>query len=76
MVFQVLEHLRLHMRNKLGLPLVNEGEVHRPFQHPFGPFDAQRMERIMERLPVWPALWSFNFPRSRIRNHVVCGMFR
>ena len=56
MVFQVLEHLRLHMRSNLGLPLVNEGGVRRPFQHPFGLFDAQRMERIMERLPVWPAL--------------------
>jgi len=55
-VFQVLEHLRLHMRNKLGLPLVNKGGVRRPFQHPFCLFDAQRMERIMERLPVWPAL--------------------
>ena len=50
MVLQVLEHPGLHMGNKLRLPMVNEGGVRRPFQHPLGPFDSQWMERIIERV--------------------------
>ena len=49
MVLQMLEHLGLHMGDKLRLPLVNEGGVRRPFQNPLGPFDGQWMERIIER---------------------------
>src|SRR6185295_15408542 len=48
MILQVLEHLGLHVGDKLRLPIVNEGGVGCPLQNPLGPFDSQWMERVIE----------------------------